>query len=133
MAVNYKPYCQTLAGFTSVAPPAIPFSVPKAKNSRFFKVCSLHPGQQISLPEVLFTRQHYSRFHAIAWWFERVSRADLPGHKPGTDGRSLPLVCQIHKSHLSSPSRICRLMIASCLAYVWDDLLGFRHAKDWHR
>ena len=30
----------------------------------------------------------------------------------------------LHKSHLSAPSRICRLMIASCLAYVWMVYLG---------
>lgn len=31
---------------------------------------------------------------------------------------------QIHKSHLSEPARLCRLLIASCLAYVWLVYLG---------
>lgn len=30
----------------------------------------------------------------------------------------------IHKSHLSEPARLCRLLIASCLAYVWIVYLG---------
>src|SRR3990170_454538 len=33
-----------------------------------FQNLSLHPGEQISLPEVLFTRQQYGPIHAIAWW-----------------------------------------------------------------
>ena len=33
-----------------------------------FQSLSLHPGEHISLPEVLFTRQHYGPIHAIAWW-----------------------------------------------------------------
>ena len=30
----------------------------------------------------------------------------------------------IHKSHLSDPTRLCRLLIASCLAYLWIVYLG---------
>jgi hypothetical protein len=30
----------------------------------------------------------------------------------------------IHKSHLSEPSRLSRLLLASCLAYVWIVYLG---------
>lgn len=31
---------------------------------------------------------------------------------------------QIHKSHLSQPARLSRLLIASCLAYIWMVYLG---------
>jgi Transposase DDE domain len=40
----------------------------------------------------------------------------------------------IHKSHLSDPKRLCRLLIASCLAYVWIVYLGVRAMQDdWMR
>jgi hypothetical protein len=38
----------------------------------------------------------------------------------------------IHKSHLSEPARLCRLLIASCLAYLWIVYLGVcATQKDW--
>jgi hypothetical protein len=38
----------------------------------------------------------------------------------------------IHKSHLSDPKRLCRLLIASCLAYLWIVYLGVcATEKDW--
>jgi hypothetical protein len=30
----------------------------------------------------------------------------------------------MHKSHLSQPARVARLLIASCLAYLWIVYLG---------
>jgi hypothetical protein len=37
---------------------------------------------------------------------------------------------QIDKSHLSAPARLCRLLIASCLAYVWIVYLGVCAVRD---
>lgn len=38
----------------------------------------------------------------------------------------------IHKSHLSEPARLCRLLIASCLAYLWIVYLGVcATQEDW--
>lgn len=38
----------------------------------------------------------------------------------------------IHKSHLSDPARLCRLLIASCLAYLWIVYLGVcAMREDW--
>lgn len=37
---------------------------------------------------------------------------------------------QIHKSHLSDPSRLSRLLIASCLAYLWIIYLGVCAVQD---
>src|SRR5206468_9593418 len=37
---------------------------------------------------------------------------------------------QIHKSHLGDPRRLCRLLIASCLAYLWLVYLGVCAVRD---
>jgi hypothetical protein len=47
---------------------------------------------------------------------------------------------QIHKSHLSKPERLSRLLIAACLAYIWlvylgvcalrEDWMGLLHRRD---
>ena len=40
----------------------------------------------------------------------------------------------IHKSHLSDPKRVCRLLIGSCLAYLWIVYLGVCATRsDWMR
>jgi hypothetical protein len=36
----------------------------------------------------------------------------------------------IHKSHLSHPTRLARLLIAACLAYVWLIYLGVCALRD---
>jgi hypothetical protein len=41
---------------------------------------------------------------------------------------------QIHKSHLSDPRRLSRLLIAACLAYLWIIYLGVCALRDdWMR
>jgi len=106
-----------------------------------FQSLSLHPGEHISLPEVLFTRQHYGPIHAIAWWRKGylepiylVSNLELVEEACYWYAKRFRIETffsdqksrgfNLHKSHLSAPSRICRLMIASCLAYVWMVYLG---------
>ncbi len=38
----------------------------------------------------------------------------------------------LHKSHLSDPARLSRLMIAACLAYIWIIFLGtLALLEDW--
>ena len=37
---------------------------------------------------------------------------------------------QLHKSHLSEPARLTRLLIASCLAYIWLVYLGVCALRD---
>jgi hypothetical protein len=40
----------------------------------------------------------------------------------------------IHKSHLSDPQRLSRLLIATCLAYIWVVYLGSLCKEDgWQR
>ena len=39
---------------------------------------------------------------------------------------------QIHKSHLSEPARLCRLLLACCLAYLWLVYLGvYAMQEEW--
>ncbi len=38
--------------------------------------------------------------------------------------------CNIQKSHLEDPQRLSRLLIASCLAYIWIVYLGSLCKKD---
>jgi hypothetical protein len=38
----------------------------------------------------------------------------------------------MHKSHLSDPQRLLRLLIAACLAYLWIVYLGtLAHVEGW--
>ena len=37
---------------------------------------------------------------------------------------------QLHKSHLSDPKRLARLLIAACLAYLWIVYLGVLAKRD---
>ncbi len=39
----------------------------------------------------------------------------------------------IHKSHLSDPKRLSRLLITACLAYIWIIYLGSVYEKDGWR
>jgi hypothetical protein len=106
-----------------------------------FESLSLHPGEQLSLPEVRFTRQQYGPIHAIAWWRKGyqepiylVTNLELLEEACHWYAKRFRIETffsdqksrgfNLHKSHLSEPSRICRLMIASCLAYVWMVYLG---------
>ena len=59
----------------------------------------IRPGTLVALPEALFTED--------AYFSDQKSRG-----------------FQMHKSHLSDPERLSRLLIASCLAYIWIVYLG---------
>lgn len=106
-----------------------------------FQSLPLRAGEQISLPEVLFTRQGYGPIHAIAWWRKGyqepiylVTNLELVEEACHWYAKRFRIETffsdqksrgfNLHKSHLASPGRICRLMIASCLAYVWMIYLG---------
>lgn len=101
----------------------------------------VRPGDQISIPNICFTRQAYGPVTVIAWW-ERgylepiflVTNFDLAGeacywYKKRfrietffSDEKSRGFY--LHKSHLSDPERLSTLMIAACLAYLWIIHLG---------
>lgn len=106
-----------------------------------FQDLPLQPGMCLSLPDVLFTRQRFGPVLAIAWWrkgykepiflvtnFELTEEACHWYQKRFkietffSDQKSRGF--QLHKSHLSNPARLARLMLAACLAYLWIVYLG---------
>jgi hypothetical protein len=110
-------------------------------NEFSFQELLLEPGMCLGIEAVLFTRQRYGPVLAVAWWrkgFEEplylISNMDLKEEacywyqkrfKIETffsDQKSRGF--HLHKSHLSDPSRLGKLMIAACLAYLWIVQLG---------
>jgi hypothetical protein len=100
----------------------------------------------IELPEVGFTREDYGPVTAIAWWHKDYEEpiylvtniecteeaCDLYRRRFRietffSDQKSRGF--NLQKSHLSSPKRIERFLIAACLAYIWMIYLG-RSVKD---
>lgn len=101
----------------------------------------VQPGDQISIPNISFTRQEYGPVTVIAWWergylepiflvtnFELAVEACYWYKKRFrietffSDQKSRGF--HLHKSHLSNPERLGTLMIAACLAYLWIVYLG---------
>lgn len=101
----------------------------------------IKPGTLIELSEVLFTREEYGPIMLICGWAK--------GYKEPiylvTNMASAEEACRLytkrfrietffsdqksrgfhlHKSHLSDPHRLSRLLIAACLAYIWIVYLG---------
>lgn len=112
-----------------------------------FETVEVEPGTCKSLPEVLFTQQGYGPVHAIAWWDKKYKE---PIYLV-TNVKNTRQACQwykkrfsietffsdqksrgfhLHKSHLSDPERLFRLMIAACLAYIWIIFLGVLAQKE---
>jgi len=106
-----------------------------------FQDLPLQPDMCLSLPEVLFTRQRFGPVLAIAWWrtgykepiylvsnFELAEEACHWYQKRFkietffSDQKSRGF--HLHKSHLSNPARLAKLMLAACLAYLWIVYLG---------
>ena len=107
----------------------------------------VQPGECIGLPEVTFTLQDYGPVLAIAWWeigykepiylvtnMEQVKEACAWYAKRFrietffSDEKSRGF--NLHKSHISNPKRLARLMIAACLAYIWIVYLGTIAVRD---
>lgn len=101
----------------------------------------LPQGFYNKVKNVKFTHRKYGPVTLIAWWEE--------GHKEPlylvSNFTSGKMACNyyekrfrietffsdqksrgfnIHKSHLSDPERLARLLIASCIAYIWIIFLG---------
>lgn len=94
-----------------------------------------------SLIDVTFTDACYGPLTAIAWWRDDcqkpiylVTNMELPEEASHyyqqrftietffSDQKSRGF--HLHKSHLSDPQRLARLLIAACLAYIWMIYLG---------
>jgi hypothetical protein len=112
-----------------------------------FDELGIQPGDCIGLPDVAFTRQAYGPVLAIAWWkaqytepiylvtnMELVSEACYWYAKRFrietffSDQKSRGF--NLHKSHISDPARLARLMIPACLAYIWIIYLGIIAERD---
>jgi hypothetical protein len=116
-----------------------------------FQELAIQPGECIDLPDVTFTLQDYGPVLAIAWWetgheapiylvtnMELVEEACYWYRKRFrietffSDQKSRGF--NLHKSHVSDPARLARLLIAVCLAYIWIIYLGvIAKRDDWVR
>ncbi len=111
----------------------------------------LEPGRVVGLPDVQVTGQAYGPVLAIGWWarghaepiylvtnLELVAEACWWYRKRFrvetffSDQKSRGF--HLHRSHLSDPVRLTRLLLAACLAYLWIIYLGaLAHRDDWLR
>lgn len=116
-----------------------------------FETVAVEHGHRISLPRVTLRNQGYGPVHAIAWWesgydepiylLTNYDTADeaCPWYRKRaqietffSDQKSRGF--NLHKSHLSEPQRLSRLMIAACLAYIWIVHLGVLALRDeWRK
>ena len=101
----------------------------------------LQAGERWSISDISFTRKYYGPILAIGWWrlgcqepIYLVTNLDSADEACAwyqkrfrietffSDQKSRGF--HLHKSHLSDPARIARLMLAACLAYLWIVYLG---------
>lgn len=101
----------------------------------------LNPGDCITMPDVHITKEEYGPVLAIAWWrkgdkkpiylLSNMELAEEACHFYEkrfrietffSDQKSRGF--HLHKSHISDPERLSRLLIAACLAYIWVIYLG---------
>jgi len=116
-----------------------------------FAESHVQPGQCLGWPEMRFTHHGYGPVHAIAWWrtdcqtpIYLVTNYELMEEACYWYGKRFRIETffsdqksrgfHLHKSHLSDPMRLSRLMIAACLAYIWIVYLGVIAKLDgWDR
>jgi hypothetical protein len=96
----------------------------------------LERGHVLFLPQVGFTQTASLRLNVVGWWASRyeepifmVSNLNNPYQACRYYRRRFRIETffsdqksrgfHIHKSHLADPSRLSRLLIAACLAYIW--------------
>lgn len=102
---------------------------------------TLWPGCCLSLPDVQFTQQRYGPVLVILWWRKGekeplylVTNFDLTREACRFYAKRMRIETffadqksrgfHLHKSHIRDPARLARLMIATCLAYIWVIALG---------
>jgi hypothetical protein len=112
-----------------------------------FEAVNVQPGECIALFDVTFTQQAYGPVLAIAWWdaaykqplylvsnmalYEEACHWYRRRYRIETffsDQKSRGF--NLQKSHLADPERLARLLIATCLAYIWIVYLGVVAQRD---
>jgi len=109
------------------------------------------PGDLFEVPGALFTQRGYGPVLALTWWRKdckepihlvtnmtsaeeacRYYRKRFKIETLFSDQKSRGF--RLHKSHLSDPKRLSRLLIATCLAYLWIVYLGaYAVQQGWHK
>jgi hypothetical protein len=106
----------------------------------FAELC-VRPGEIIEVPEVRFTGEGFGPLLAVAVWQTgckeplflvsslELGQEALVWYKKRflietlfSDQKSRGF--HLHKSHVSEPARLARLLMAGCLGYIWLVLLG---------
>ncbi len=114
-----------------------------------FEAVNVQPGECLALFDVTFTQQAYGPILAIAWWdaaykqplylvsnmalYEEACHWYRRRYRIETffsDQKSRGF--NLQNSHLADPERLARLLIATCLAYIWIVYLGVvAHRDKW--
>ncbi|NKQ37695.1 MAG: transposase [Chloroflexi bacterium] len=107
----------------------------------------LLPGDCIDIPKAAVTADKYGPVLVIAWWEEGYKEpiylvTNMECTQEACHWYSYRFTIEtffsdqksrgfnLQKSHLSSPERIARLLIASCIAYIWIIYLGVLAVKN---
>jgi DDE family transposase len=107
----------------------------------------IKPGTLVDFSEVLFTEEAYGPMMLICCWATGYKDplylvTNLPSAEEAcrlyakrfrietffSDQKSRGFF--LHKSHIAAPTRVSRLLIAACLAYIWVVYLGSICLKD---
>lgn len=106
-------------------------------------------GDYCCLTGVAFTLKAYGPVTVIVWWHPDykdplylVSNFEVGQEAVHWYGKRFRIETffsdqksrgfHLHKSHIADPERLARLMIATCLAYIWIVFLGVTtHRKQW--
>lgn len=123
------------------------------ENGEPFSLQNIDVGRSeyFSIPNVYASDSTYGPYHAIVWWEKGyqdpiylITNFELP-HEAFywykrrfrietffSDQKSRGF--HLDKSHISDPERVQRLMIATCLAYIWIVFLGALAMKNqWNK
>lgn len=112
-----------------------------------FQEVNVQRGECIPVPDVTFTLQAYGPVLAVAWWKARyeepiylVTNMELAEEACHWYAKRFRIETffsdqksrgfNLHKSHIAEPQRLARLMIATCLAYIWIVYLGVLAKRD---
>jgi hypothetical protein len=111
----------------------------------------IQSGEKLVAERAFFSKEEYGPVMAIAWWRIDCEEpiflvTNMDSHEQAcmyyqkrfkietffSDQKSRGFY--LHKSHLSDPDRLARLMMAACLAYIWVIYLGQEAVRrGWHQ